>query len=447
MRHRFLRTPTILGPALLSAVLLCGPAWAQEPPPVPDEPAGQIGVGGTEISDDAIALRILRMLRAMQGYEGVTIDVTAGVVTLQGEVVDAAALEALTRVVTRVEGVVAVDSRVTETADIALRLAPAWERLRVRAMRILVNVPIFLVALLTFGLIAGAGWLATTRLSIWDRLAPNAFIAEIYRTVARIGFGIAGLVVALDILNATALLGAVLGAAGVAGLALGFAVRDTIENFIASILLSLRQPFGPRDFVDIDGVQGSVARLTSRATILVSPDGNQIRIPNAAVYKGTIVNFTRDPQRRFTFTLAVDGTADLARALASGAETLEALPFVLRDPPVSVWIADVADGRATLGFAAWTDQRRFDFGKARSEGIRLVKRALEDMGVGLPVPTYRLVSGAEPPPPARSGGPAPTATAALPVESRAEPDKVVERERRAGDASHDLLKEDGARSE
>jgi small-conductance mechanosensitive channel len=99
----------------------------------------------------------------------------------------------------------------------------------------------------------------------------------------QIGFGIAGLVVALDILNATELLGAVLGAAGVAGLALGFAVRDTIENFIASILLSLRQPFGPRDFVDIDGVQGSVARLTSRATILVSPDGNQIRIPNAAV--------------------------------------------------------------------------------------------------------------------------------------------------------------------
>ncbi len=444
MRHRPHQVPTILRSALLAAVLACGPAWAQEPPPLPDEPVGRIGVGGAEISDDAIALRILRMLRAMQGYEGVTIDVTAGVVTLQGEVVDAAALDALTRVVTRVEGVVAVDSRVTETADIALRLAPAWERLRVRGMRILVNVPIFLVAVLTFGLIAGAGWLATTRLAIWDRLAPNAFIAEIYRTVARIGFGLAGLVVALDILNATALLGAVLGAAGVAGLALGFAVRDTIENFIASILLSLRQPFGPRDFVDIDGVQGSVARLTSRATILVSPDGNQIRIPNAAVYKGTIVNFTRDPQRRFTFALAVDGTTDLARALSVGTETLDALPFVLRDPPVSAWIADVADGRATLGFAAWTDQSRFDFGKARSESIRLVKGALEGADVRLPVPAYRLVSATEP---QRSAGTTPPAGAALSVDQRSTADEVVERERRASKAQHDLLKESGARSE
>ena len=78
-----------------------------------------------------------------------------------------------------------------------------------------------------------------------DRFAPNAFIAEIYRQLVRLVFVLTGLVLALDVMNATALLSTILGAAGIIGLALGFAVRDTVENFIASIMLSIRQPFRP----------------------------------------------------------------------------------------------------------------------------------------------------------------------------------------------------------
>ncbi|MEZ5537828.1 MAG: mechanosensitive ion channel [Thiolinea sp.] len=72
-----------------------------------------------------------------------------------------------------------------------------------------------------------------------------------------------------------------------------------MENYIASILLSLRNPFQVNDFVSIDGHDGNVLRLTSRATILISPDGNHIRIPNATVFKAVITNFTRHPERRF----------------------------------------------------------------------------------------------------------------------------------------------------
>ena len=437
--------------ALVALFLLGAPAAAQEAEPQTGEPSGQIGVGSAEIADDAIALRILRVLRALDGYDEVRVEVSSGVVTLRGEVVDREAVEALERVVTRVEGVVAIENRVTETADLGLRLAPAWERLRTRAAHLLVTAPIFLVAIAAFLAILGLGWLATTRIGIWDRIAPNAFIAEIYRTLGRIGFGVAGLVVALDILNATALIGAVLGAAGVVGLAVGFAVRDTVENFIASVLLSLRQPFRPMDFVNIDGVEGSVARLTSRATILISPDGNQIRIPNATVYKGTIVNFTRDPERRFILRLAVDGTTDLASALATGTEALRALPFVLADPPVSAWIDDVTDGRAMLDYAGWTDQTRVDFGKARSEAIRTVKLALEEAGVALAEPALRVSAPArEAPPRTRPAGPAARAAlpeAATPERPEVATAKAVERERRARDSDGDLLRPDAGPTE
>ena len=75
---------------------------------------------------------------------------------------------------------------------------------------------------------------------------------------------------------------------------------------MASIMLSERQPFQPNDFVQIDGHRGNVVRLTSRATILLSPGGNHVRIPNATVFKSRTVNFTRNSERRFEFELSVD---------------------------------------------------------------------------------------------------------------------------------------------
>ena len=101
---------------------------------------------------------------------------------------------------------------------------------------------------------------------------------------------IIGIVLALSVLDASGLVSSVLGAAGLLGLALSFALRDTVENYIVSILLSLRQPFAPNDDVMIEGRQGRVIRLTSRATELLTLDGNHIRIPNAIVFEGVIVN-------------------------------------------------------------------------------------------------------------------------------------------------------------
>ena len=85
------------------------------------------------------------------------------------------------------------------------------------------------------------------------------------------------------------------------GLAVGFALRDLVENYIASLMLSLRQPFAPNDQVLIEGFEGRVVRLTSRATILMTLDGNHVRIPNAVVFKGTIVNLSHNPERRLRF--------------------------------------------------------------------------------------------------------------------------------------------------
>ena len=284
----------------------------------------------------------------------------------------------------------------------------------------------------------------------WERLAPNAFIADIYRQIIRLAFIIAALVVALDILGATALLSGILGAAGIVGLAIGFAVRDTVENFIASIMLSIRQPFRPNDTVEIDGDIGKVIRLTSRATILLSYDGNHLRIPNATVFKSRIINYSRNAERRFTFTLSVASDADLARARELALEVLNALPFVLPSPEAAAWVEEVADHWINMQFAGWINQETTDLVAARSEAIRLTLAAFDAAGLTAQPPAYRLITQSESSSPTQHDSPqTPNApanpAAAQPVAPQTEREltRIVAQER-AELPSKDLLSVDAA---
>jgi small-conductance mechanosensitive channel len=173
-------------------------------------------------------------------------------------------------------------------------------------------------------------------------------------------------------------------------LALGFALRDTVENYIASLLLSLRQPFARDDQVVIEGCEGRVVRLTPRATILMTLDGNHTRIPNAKVYKAVIVNYTRNPKRRFAFDVGVDTEQNLAAAQELAASTLLAMDGVLDDPAPYCTIESLGDSNVILRVFGWVDQEHADFIKVRSESIRLVKRAFDQAGIVMPEPIYNL---------------------------------------------------------
>ncbi len=355
-----------------------------------DQPTGTIAVEDSAAADAAIATRIRDILGELDGYEDVSVTVTSGIVTLRGTTLDKPTATRLNDLAGRVAGVVAIENEVTETTEVMERINPALERFETRIWQIIAFLPLALVALGVFIVVVWVGFFLARRKQPWDRLSPNAFIADIYRQIVRLFFVIAGLVIALDIVNATALLSGILGAAGIVGLAIGFAVRDTVENFIASIMLSIRQPFRPNDTVEIQGDTGKVIRLTSRATILLSFDGNHIRIPNATVFKSRIVNFSRNAERRFQFALTVDPGCDLDQARHLAEDTLHSLPFVLNSPEVSVWIDSVDDFWVTLQMTAWINQNETSITLARSEAIRLTQAAYDAAGISAPLPGYRI---------------------------------------------------------
>ncbi len=355
-----------------------------------DRPEQTISIQSDAVSDAAIEQRIRSIFAELSAFEKIEVTVDAGVVTLGGSVIYDRTKEQAAGLAARIEGVATVRNEIVQETSLDDRIGPTVERFADWLMQGIELLPLLSIALAVFLGFFAAG-IGIARLQApWNRIAPNPFIADLLRHAIRLVFVAVGLVVALEILGASALLGSVLGAAGIFGLAVGFAIRDTIENYVASILLSIRQPFRPNDHIMAEGHEGHVVRLNSRATVIMNLDGNHVRIPNATIFKGVLVNYSRNPERRFEFELGVNADADLAAAVELGVRSLESLEFVLKDPHPLGWIVAVGDSNVVLWFSAWIDQKRTNFGAARGEALRQVKLALEQAGMELPEPIYRL---------------------------------------------------------
>jgi small conductance mechanosensitive channel len=276
--------------------------------------------------------------------------------------------------------------------------------------------PLLTLALVTVALFGALAHLLT-KSDFLFRWIDNRFLRDMVRHLARIAMIALGLLIALELLDATALVGAALGAAGVVGIAVGFAFRDIIENYLAGLLLSMRHPFEPNDFVSIDGNEGKVVRLTSRASVLLTLAGNHVRIPNAKVFKAVLVNYTRNPLRRFDFVVGIGVNEDLATAQQLGAGALTAMDAIMDEPPPLALIEQLGESSVSIHFYAWVDQRRTDFFKAQSEAIRIVKSTFDKAGIDMPAPIYQVHLSRDleaparmAPPPAKSLEPGDTAS-------------------------------------
>ena len=358
-----------------------------EPKPTQDK---VIETNNTSKDDVKIRRRLQEIFKEVDALNGITIVVNKGVVTLNGSIDTATDIKRAVQFARQVDGVVEVENELLVSRNLKKRLLTTWKKIQAMGEQIIATLPLVLIALLIFISFWLFGRWVSRRQSFYRRISPNYFIAVLLGQITHFIFIIMGLVFGLMLLDATALIGTILGAAGIVGLAVGFAVRDTVENYIASILLSLRNPFEINDLVNINGQEGNVARLTSRATILISPDGNHIRIPNAAVFKAVIINYSRHPERRFEFDVGIDTEQSLIEAQSLAFDTLSNVKGVLAEPKPFTIVHELGDSNVVLRIFAWVDQDHFNFGKVRSETIRAIKQAFDDAGIVMPEPIYKL---------------------------------------------------------
>ncbi len=340
-------------------------------------------------SQDALnAARMQTVFENVDELRDIKVTVANGVVRLEGEATSEEDRSKAESVAKGLPDVIYVDNDIQIASAIAERLSPSVTRLHKLADQTKTLIPLLGIAV---GVLFVA-WLMA-RLAAWAfRASPlsnqNRLLRGILENVLKVAVFLIGLYIALEILGATAVVGAVLGAAGVAGLAISFAFRDIIENFLASVLLSLRQPFQIKDVVDINGTMGKVVRLTSSETVLMTLEGNHVRLPNAAVFKGEVINYTRNPERRFAVVVGVGTDEDLIRAEEVGLRTLSEMPGVLSEPPPKCVVDELGDSNVALRFLGWVDQSQTDFEKVRSHATRLIKVVFDSEEIGMPNPIY-----------------------------------------------------------
>lgn len=398
--------------------------------------------------DERIRNELQAVFDRVPGLGGVDVTVDAGVVRLVGTVVSADTRRRAVAVADAMTGVLYVDDRIRASTSLDEQLQPTWDRLRELGYGALATLPLVAVALLVVGLAIGLGTMAAR----WGGPAflgtRNPFLQSLVRRLLQWVLILVGVVVSLDILQATALVGALVGTAGLAGLAVGFAFKDIVENYLAGIILAVRQPFAKNDQILVGGYEAKVVRLTPRETILMTLDGNHVRLPNALVFTSPMINYSRNPYRRFEFDVGVGTRDDLSVARQICMATLRAMSGVLRDPAPDALVMALGDSTVTIRCLAWMDQRQTEYARVRGEAIRLVKTQLDAAGVSLPSPEYLVRLQRDTPSPQREPAPAAPKTPAATTASAAAGqddvsvdltvDRQIELDRRSSD-EEDLL--------
>lgn len=350
-----------------------------------------VSPAGQEPEVPETGLRLERIYFSFDEFRGVEVRVVEGVARLGGSVNEPSDAERAEEIAQSLGSVDYVINEIEVSAEVPRRLEPllnklsealnrAWDYLPVLGLALAV----FLVFLLLAALLARWNWLFS-RLSFGNPLMRTLLI-QLGRTLVVI----IGLVVVLDLLGLAGAVGAVIGAAGLFGLVLGFGLREIVENYISGILLSIRSPFSLEDWVGVGEHEGSVLRMTSRELVLMNLSGNHIRIPNTEVFKSIIYNYTRNPLRMFRVDVGVGTQEDLRGVQKTGVGALARMKGVLDDPPPFMRTQELGDFNVTVSFFGWVDQRSYDYLKVRSEAVRLIKEAMDAAKIDMPVPSSHL---------------------------------------------------------
>ena len=354
------------------------------------EATGPIPVAET-VSDDSVRHKLERLLPKYPGVRKIGVEVDDGVVTLTGHVADNEVRDRLREFVRRVQGVNLVlnhtktDVQVLTAREYALKQIHGYWDVIARK---------WLLCVFAVGLVLAASALARLFKRYSDTLLTpftgNLLLRSVLGSVIAVLIVIGGLLAALHLLGMTEAVLSFLGLAGVVTLAVGFAFRDIAENFIASVMLGVRRPFRVGDFIEIAGKAGVVKSLNTRATVLVTLDGSQVRIPNAMIFKETLVNKTASSSVRGSFDVVIPWDASIATATEAITKALCAHEGFEEDPPPRTLVEAVEPGGIRLRSYFWFPARGVDRLKLLSDAQLAVKVALQKAGV-TPVPARMIV--------------------------------------------------------
>jgi small conductance mechanosensitive channel len=171
---------------------------------------------------------------------------------------------------------------------------------------------------------------------------------------------------------------------GAAGLAVGLALKDSLSNFAAGVMLVLFRPFTDGDVVSTAGITAKVEKITIFNTLFCSPDNQLIIVPNNKIISDIITNINAKDTRRIDLTVGISYSDDMAKTKDILERLAKEESRILADPAPTVAVAELADSSVNLVFRPWV--KTADYWDVRFGLTERIKNSLDEAGISIPFP-------------------------------------------------------------
>jgi small conductance mechanosensitive channel len=171
---------------------------------------------------------------------------------------------------------------------------------------------------------------------------------------------------------------------GAAGLAVGLALKDSLSNFAAGVMIMIFRPFRAGDFIEAAGSAGVVDEVQLFVTLMHTGDNRRIIVPNSHILGGTIVNVSALTTRRIDLVIGIGYDDNIGQARDLIMSVLQADERVLADPAPAVAVAELGDSSVNLNVRPWVASG--DYWPARADLLERIKLVLDENGISIPYP-------------------------------------------------------------
>ena len=199
-------------------------------------------------------------------------------------------------------------------------------------------------------------------------------------------FGL-GVLLAATIVMPTLNPGDLVAGLGIGSVAFGFAFKDILQNWLAGLLILLKEPFHVNDQIRVGDYEGTVKKIENRATLIRTYDGQRVVIPNSDIYTNAVVVKTAHPLRRSEYDVGIGYGDGIDRACEVLVQAVSQVEGVQPKPSVEALPWDLAASWVTIRVRWWTKSRQTDANHIGSDVIRAIKLALDEAHIDMPFET------------------------------------------------------------
>lgn len=252
------------------------------------------------------------------------------------------------------------------------------------AVALLPNLAIALAVLLVTWVAAKFALRIANLLIGRTRLRPS--LRNLVDTMVKLAIWLFGLMIALTILMPGLTPASLVAGLGIGAVAIGFAFQDIFENFLAGVLIMVREKMRIGDVIECEGITGKVEHITLRETHVRKLSGELTIVPNSILFKNPVEIFTDDLKRRHEVVAGVSYDTDLDQAAAVIRKAVESVEQVDKDLPIDVFAMEFNASSVDFNVRWWAGSTPRNMHESRDAVVRAIKRALDDAGIEIPFP-------------------------------------------------------------